>query len=75
MSDELRGLLRVMRHGRLGWPSFNRELVWAAFFLPDGTGRAPVIVYSLPLFIAFLGLRVLWELQVSLSLLLGRTGS
>lgn len=43
MSDQLRGLLTVLRRSRTQWSSFDGAQIRAAFLLPHGDGVAPTI--------------------------------
>lgn len=46
MSDEIRGLMRVLRRGRSNWSTFDRTRIQTVFALPVRTGKAPLIVMS-----------------------------
>ncbi|XP_013674175.2 uncharacterized protein At3g60930, chloroplastic-like [Brassica napus] len=46
MSDEIRGLMRVLRRGRSNWSTFDRTRIQTVFALPVGTGKAPLIEKS-----------------------------
>ncbi|WZZ45206.1 hypothetical protein YC2023_041465 [Brassica napus] len=43
MSNELRGLIIVLRRGRLDWSYFDQSRIRAAFLMPYGVGIAPAI--------------------------------
>ena len=44
MSDEIHGLIGVLRRGRSHWSSFDRTRIRAAFPIPEGTNSAPLVV-------------------------------
>ncbi|KAF2530554.1 hypothetical protein F2Q70_00029590 [Brassica cretica] len=44
MSDEIRGLIGVLRRGRSNWSSFDQTRIRAAFAKPGGTNRAPPVI-------------------------------
>ncbi|KAF2530918.1 hypothetical protein F2Q70_00029655 [Brassica cretica] len=46
MSDEIRGLMRVLRRGRSNWFSFDRTRIQTVFALPVGIDRAPFVEES-----------------------------
>ncbi|KAG2289113.1 hypothetical protein Bca52824_048717 [Brassica carinata] len=46
MSDEIRGLMRVLRRSRSNWSTFDRTRIQTVFALPVGTGKAPLIEKS-----------------------------
>ena len=46
MSDEIRGLMRVLWRGRSNWSTFDRTRIPTVFALPVGTGKAPLIEKS-----------------------------
>ena len=46
MSDEIHGLMRVLRRGRSNWSTFDRTRIQTAFALSAGTGRAPLVEES-----------------------------
>ncbi|KAF3548763.1 hypothetical protein DY000_02008500 [Brassica cretica] len=43
MSDEIRGMVRVLRRGRSNWSTFDRTRIQTVFALPVGTDRAPLV--------------------------------
>ncbi|KAF2557074.1 hypothetical protein F2Q68_00016340 [Brassica cretica] len=43
ISDEIRGLMRVLRRGRSNWSTFDRTRIQTVFALPVGTDRAPLV--------------------------------
>ena len=43
MTDKMRGLIGVLRRGRLYWSSFDQARIRAAFAMPEGTNRAPLV--------------------------------
>ncbi|XP_013588869.1 uncharacterized protein LOC106408096 [Brassica napus] len=43
MSDEIRGLIGVLRRGHLDWSSFDQARIRADFAKPEGTNRAPLV--------------------------------
>ncbi|XP_013669490.1 uncharacterized protein At3g60930, chloroplastic-like [Brassica napus] len=43
MSDKMRGLIGVLRRGRLDWSSFDQARIRAAFAMPEGTNMAPLV--------------------------------
>ncbi|KAF2563857.1 hypothetical protein F2Q70_00016423 [Brassica cretica] len=43
MSHEICGLIGVLRIGRLDWASFDQARIRAAFAMPEGTNRAPLV--------------------------------
>ena len=43
MSDEIFGLIGVLRRGRLDWSSFDQARIQDAFPRPEGTNRAPLV--------------------------------
>ena len=43
MSDEMRGLIKVLRRGHLDWSSSDQARIRAAFAMPEGTNRAPLV--------------------------------
>ena len=46
MSDEIRGLMRILRRGRSNWFTFDRTRIRTVFALPVGTGKATSIEKS-----------------------------
>ena len=46
MSDEIRGLMKVLRRGRSNWSTFDRTRIQTVFALPVGTGKALLIEKS-----------------------------
>ncbi|KAF2536013.1 hypothetical protein F2Q70_00027102 [Brassica cretica] len=46
MSDEIRGLMRVIRRGRSNWSTFDRTRIQTVFALPVRTDRAPLVEES-----------------------------
>ncbi|KAF3500065.1 hypothetical protein F2Q69_00044663 [Brassica cretica] len=46
MSDEIHGLMRVLRRGRSNWSTFDRTRIQTVFALTVGTGKAPLIEKS-----------------------------
>ncbi|KAF3550739.1 hypothetical protein DY000_02003403 [Brassica cretica] len=46
MSDEIRGLMRVLRRGRSNWFTFDRTRIQTVFALPAGIDRAPLVEES-----------------------------
>ncbi|KAF3492464.1 hypothetical protein DY000_02052341 [Brassica cretica] len=46
MSDEIFGLMRVLRRGRSNWFTFNRTRIKTIFALPVGIDRAPLVEES-----------------------------
>ncbi|KAF3609380.1 hypothetical protein DY000_02050096 [Brassica cretica] len=43
MSDEIHGLIGVLRRGRLDWSSFDQARILAVFARPEGTNMAPLV--------------------------------
>ena len=43
MSEEIRGLIGVLRKGRLYCSSFDRARIRTAFAMPEGTNMAPLV--------------------------------
>ncbi|XP_013614565.1 PREDICTED: uncharacterized protein At3g60930, chloroplastic-like [Brassica oleracea var. oleracea] len=43
MSDEIRGLIEVLRRGHLNWSSFDQTRIQAAFAMPEETNRPPLV--------------------------------
>uniref|UniRef100_A0A0D3D3P7 Uncharacterized protein n=1 Tax=Brassica oleracea var. oleracea TaxID=109376 RepID=A0A0D3D3P7_BRAOL len=43
MSDEIRGLIGVLRRGLSNWSSFDQTRIRAAFAMPEGTNRASLV--------------------------------
>ena len=43
MSDEIRGLIGVLRRGRLNWSLFDQARIRAAFAMQEGTNRGPLV--------------------------------
>ncbi|KAF3510171.1 hypothetical protein F2Q69_00007851 [Brassica cretica] len=43
MSDEIRGMVRVLRRGRSNWSTFDRTRIQTLFALSVGTDRAPLV--------------------------------
>ncbi|KAF3536857.1 hypothetical protein F2Q69_00023735 [Brassica cretica] len=43
MSDEIRGLIGVLRRGRLNWSLFDQARIRVAFAMPEGTNRGPQV--------------------------------
>ncbi|KAF3560461.1 hypothetical protein F2Q69_00015813 [Brassica cretica] len=46
MSDEIHGLMRVLRRGRSNWSTFDRTWIQTSFALPVRTDRAPLVEES-----------------------------
>ena len=46
MSDEICGLMRVLRRGRSNWSTFDRTRIQTVFALPVRTDRAPLVEES-----------------------------
>ena len=46
MSDEIRGLMRILRRGCSNWFTFDQTRIQTVFALPVGTGKAPLIEKS-----------------------------
>ncbi|XP_013713721.1 uncharacterized protein At3g60930, chloroplastic-like [Brassica napus] len=46
MSDEIRGLMRILRRGRSNWFTFDRTRIQTVFASPVGTGKATSIEKS-----------------------------
>ncbi|KAG2289825.1 hypothetical protein Bca52824_049429 [Brassica carinata] len=46
MSDEIRGLIRVLRRGRSNWSTFDRTRIQTVSALPVGTGKALLLEKS-----------------------------
>ncbi|KAF2567055.1 hypothetical protein F2Q68_00026631 [Brassica cretica] len=46
MSDEIRGLIRVLRRGRSKWFTFDRTRIQTVFTLPVRTDRSPLVEES-----------------------------
>ncbi|KAG2282916.1 hypothetical protein Bca52824_054136 [Brassica carinata] len=44
MSDEIRGLIGVLRRGRSNWSSFDQSQIRSAFAMPRGTKRPPPVI-------------------------------
>ncbi|KAF3583490.1 hypothetical protein F2Q69_00028404 [Brassica cretica] len=42
MSDEIRGLIGILRRDRSNWSTFDQARIRAVFAIPEGTDRAPV---------------------------------
>ena len=43
MSDEIRGLIGVLRRGRLDWSSFDQAQIRVAYARPEGTNMTPLV--------------------------------
>ncbi|KAF2530320.1 hypothetical protein F2Q70_00029494 [Brassica cretica] len=43
MSDKIRGLIGVLRRGLSNWSSFDQTRIRAAFAMPEGTNRDPLV--------------------------------
>ncbi|KAG2255258.1 hypothetical protein Bca52824_074552 [Brassica carinata] len=43
MSDEIRGLIGILRRDCSNWSTFDQARIRAAFAMPEGTDRAPLV--------------------------------
>ncbi|XP_048611573.1 uncharacterized protein LOC106393026 [Brassica napus] len=43
MSDEIRGLIGILRRVRSNWSTFNQARIRAVFAMPEGNDRAPLV--------------------------------
>ncbi|KAF3593351.1 hypothetical protein DY000_02022983 [Brassica cretica] len=43
MSDEIRGLIGILRRDRLNWPTFDQARIRVDFAMPEGTDSAPLV--------------------------------
>ena len=43
MSDEIRGLIRILRRDHSNWSTFNQARIRAVFAMPEGNDRAPLV--------------------------------